>query len=155
MGWVTLTARKQSLRLAISDHQMRDIELSRSKRKMQRTSAYEIMLKQTAKSKELREIKETYNKVRDERPEDRTSDEYNDWYIEYQEAKEKYEADRLDISEIYDQEMAMLEEEKSEAEADIDQEQVTVEAQLEAMNAEFDVVKEQISKEIENSTIKL
>lgn len=155
MGWVTLTARKQSLRLAISDHQMRDIELSRKRRRMQRTSAYDIMVMQSNKSLELREIKNDYNEVRDARPEDRTSDEYNDWYMEYQEAKENYEAEKLDISETYDQEIAMLEQEKSDAEADIDQEQVTVEAQLEAMNAEFDVVKEQISKEIENSTIKL
>lgn len=155
MGWVTLTARKQSLRLAISDHQMRDIELSRKRRRMQRTSAYDIMVMQSNKSLELREIKNDYNEVRDARPEDRTSDEYNDWYMEYQEAKENYEAEKLDISETYDQEIAMLEQEKSDAEADIDQEQITVEAQLEAMNAEFDVVKEQISKEIENSTIKL
>ena len=57
MGWVTLTARKQSLRLAISDHQMRDIELSRKRRRMQRTSAYDIMVMQSNKSLELREIK--------------------------------------------------------------------------------------------------
>ena len=122
---------------------------------MQRTSAYEITVLQSNKSAELREIKSIFDEIKKDRPEDRTSDEYNEWYMDYQMAKEDYEAEKLDITEMYDDEIARLENEQSEMEADIDQEQVTVEAQLEAMNAEFDVVKEQISKEIQNSTIKL
>lgn len=155
MGWVTLTARKQSLRLAINGHEMRDIELSRQLRANQRTSAYDQSIMKNNKAVEMREIKNTLDEVKDQRPEDRDSEEYNEWYMEYQLAKEDYEAAKLEISELYDDQLASLESEQSDMEADLQQEQTTLEAQLEAMRAEFDVVKEQISKEIENSAIKL
>ena len=103
----------------------------------------------------MRTIKDAYDAVRDARPDDIQSDEYNTWYLEYQAAREDYEAEKLHFSEMYDDQLAMLEEECADKEAEIQQEQATVEAQLEAMNAEFDVVKEQISTEIEQSTIQL
>jgi len=155
MGWVTLAARKQSLRLAINSHEMRDIELSRQLRAAQRTSAFEQSIMKSNKAVELREIKNDLDEVKDNRPEDRDSEEYNEWYMEYQLAKEDYEAAKLEINELYDDQLASLEQEQSDMEADLQQEQTTIEAQLEAMRAEFDVVKEQISKEIENSAIKL
>ena len=155
MGWVTLAARKQSLRLAMSNLEMRDLQISRTLRSTQRTMAYEQSIIKNNKAVELRDIKETYEEVRDARPEDMQSEEYSEWYMEYQAAKEDYEAQRLEITEMYDDQLAMLEEEASDEEAMLQQEQTTVEAQLEAMQAEFDVVKEQISSEIEQSTIKL
>lgn len=155
MGWVTLTARKQSLRLAINSHEMRDIELSRSLRASERTGAYDESIMNNNKSVELRDIKNTLDEVKDARPEDRDSEEYNEWYMEYQLAKEDYEAARLEITELYDDELARLEEEHSDNEATIQQEQTTVEAQLEALREEYDVVKEQISQEIEESAIQL
>lgn len=155
MGWVTLAARKQSLRLAINGHQMRDIELSRKLRSDHRRSAYEQSIIKNNKAVELKGIKNDLDLIKDERPEDKDSEEYNDWYMEYQLAKEDYEADKLEITEMYEDQLARLEEEESDNEADVQQEQTTVEAQLEAMQSEFDVVKEQISKEIENSAIQL
>ena len=41
MGWVTLTARKQSLRLSISSYEMRDIEISRETRRSHRNYSYD------------------------------------------------------------------------------------------------------------------
>ena len=155
MGWVTLTARKQSLRLAMSNLEMRDLQISRTLRSAQRSSAYDQSIMKNNKSVELREIKSVYDEVKNDRPEDMQSEEYNEWYMEYQSAKEDYEAQRLEISEMYDDQLAMLEEEMADKEAELQQEQTTVEAQLEAMRAEFDVVKEQISSEIEQSAIQL
>ena len=155
MGWVTLSARKQSLRLAMSGLEMRDLELSRSTRSTQRSSAYEQSIIKNNKAVELRQIKDTLDEVKGERPEDKKSEEYSEWYMDYQQAREDYEAERVEITEMYDDQLAMLEEESADKEAEIQREQQTVEAQLEAMNAEFDVVKEQISNEIEQSTIQI
>ncbi len=155
MGWVTLAARKQSLRLAMSNLEMRDLQISRTLRSTQRTSAYEQSIIKNNKACDLKEIKDTYDEVKDARPEDMQSEEYSEWYMEYQSAKEDYEAQRLEITEMYEDQLAMLEEEAADQEAMLQQEQTTVEAQLEAMQAEYDVVKEQISKEIEESAIQL
>ena len=155
MGWVTLTARKLALRLAMSNLEMRDLQISRTLRSTHRQAAYDQSIIKNNKQSELRQIKDAYNEVRDARPEDMQSEEYNEWYMEYQTAREDYEAERLEITEMYDDQLAMLEEEIADKEADLQQEQTTVEAQLEAMQAEFDVVKEQISEEIKQSTIKL
>lgn len=155
MGWVTLTARKQSLRLAMSNLEMRDLQISRSLRSLQRESVYEQSLIKSNKNTELREIKNVFDEMKEDRPEDKQSAEYNEWYMDYELAKQEYEAEKLDINEMYDDELSRLEEETAEKEADFQREQTTVEAQLEAMQAEFDVVKEQISKEIEESAIQI
>ena len=155
MGWVTLTARKQALRLAMSSLEKRDIDISRQIRASHRQYSYDQSIFKNNKAYELREIKDTYDEVRDERPEDRESDEYNEWYQEYQFAKEDYEAAKYDINEMYEAELAMIEEESQDNEAMLQQEQATIESQLEAQQAEYDVVKEQISKEIEESAIKI
>lgn len=154
MGWVTLAARKQSLRFSMNGLEQRDLQLSRSTRSTQRSSAYEQSIIKSNKASELRQIKETLDAVKGERPE-MDSEEYNEWYMDYQSAREDYDAQRVEITEMYDDQLAMLEEESADKEAQIQQEQQTVEAQLEAMNAEFDVVKEQISKEIEQSAIQV
>lgn len=155
MGWVTLAARKQSLRLSLSNLEMRDLQISRTLRSSQRQYAYDQSISKNNKAVELREAKNIFDEIKDDRPEDKKSEEYNEWYMDYQLAKEDYEAEKLDISEIYDDELARLEEEASDQEAMLQQEQTTVEAQLEAMRAEFDVVKEQISSEIESSAIQI
>ena len=155
MGWVTLAARKQSLRLSMNSLEMRDLSLSRSTRSTQRTSAYEQSIIKNNKASELRDIKDVLDEIKSERPEDIKSDEYSEWYQEYTLAREDYEAERVEITEMYEDQLAMVEEECADKEAEIQQEQQTVEAQLEAMNAEFDVVKEQISQEIEQSTIQI
>ena len=155
MGWVTLTARKQSLRLAMSNLEMRDLQISRSLRSLQRESVYEQSIIKSNKNTELREIKNVFDEIKEDRPEDKKSDEYAEWSNDYALAKEEYEAEKLDINEMYDDELSRLEEETAEKEADFQREQTTVEAQLEAMQTEYDVVKEQISKEIEESAIQI
>jgi hypothetical protein len=155
MGWVTLAARKQSLRLAMSNLQMRDLELSRQLRSMHRSSSYEQSIIKNNRAADLKQIKDAYDKVRNARPESMDDPGYNDWYLEYQAAREDYEHQKMILSEEYDDKLKMLEEEVADKEADIQQEQTTVEAQLEAMKAEFDVVSEQISQEIEDSVIKI
>ena len=155
MGWVTLAARKQSLRLSMNSLELRDLSLSRSTRSTQRTAAYEQSIIKNNKASELRDIKDVLDEIKRERPEDIKSDEYGEWYQEYTLAREDYEAERVEITEMYEDQLAMVEEECADKEAEFQQEQQTVEAQLEAMNAEFDVVKEQISQEIEQSKIKI
>ena len=155
MGWVSLSLRKASLRMDISNLELRDIQISRTLRSTQRQMHYDQSIIKNNKAADLLEIKNTYDAIKDERPEDMQSDEYNEWYQKYTDAKEEYEYERLQITEMYDDQLAMLEEEASDKEAELQQEQTTVEAQLEAMRAEFDVVKEQISKDIESSVMHL
>ncbi len=56
---------------------------------------------------------------------------------------------------IYESELAMLEEEASDKETQLDMEQTEVEAQMEAISQEMQAVSEAVSTEIQNSTIKL
>ena len=155
MGWVSLSLRKLSLRSAISNLELRDIQISRTLRQTQRQLHYDQSIINNNKASELKEIKNIYDEVKDRRPEEMGTEEYNEWYMEYQDAREEYEYQKLEISEFYEAQLATLEEEAADKEAQLQQEQTTVEAQLEAMRAEFDVVKEQISADIENSVIQL
>ena len=155
MGWVTLTARKQSLRLAISSYEMREIEISRETRRSHRNYAYDQSIMKNNKQAELLAARESYFEIRDEKPEDRESDEYQDWLEEYNVAKEDYQAEQNDINNMYDSELEMLEQESQEEETLLQEEQTTLESQLEALRSEFDVVKEQISKEIEEAQFQL
>jgi len=154
MGWVSLSLRKASLRMDISNLELRDIQISRTLRQTQRQMHYDQSVIKNNKAAELLDIKSVYDEVKSRRK--GTDDpEYNEWYQEYMDAREEYEYQKLQITEMYDDQLAMLEEEASEKEADLQQEQTTVEAQLEAMQAEMDVVSEQISKDIEDSVMKL
>ena len=155
MGWVSLSLRKASLRMGISNLELRDIQISRTLRQTQRQMHYDQSVIKNNKAADLRAIKDVYDAVKQGKPQDMQSQEYSEWYQTYTEAKEEYDYERLQITEMYDDQLAMLEEEASDKEADLQQEQTTVETQLEAMRAEFDAVKEQISADIESSTMKL
>ncbi|MBQ8634710.1 hypothetical protein IJ425_00975 [bacterium] len=137
----------------ISNLELRDIQISRTLRQTQRQMHYDQSIIKNNKAADLLDIKETYDEVKSRRPEDMQSEEYAEWQQEYQDAQEEYQYEKLQITEMYDDQLAMLEEEASDKEAELQQEQTTVEAQLEAMRSEFDVVKEQISKDIESSVM--
>ena len=155
MGWVTLASRKQSLYLSSNHLELRDLSLSRSTRSTQRDSAYEQSIIKNNKSAELREIKDAYDDVRSERPEDMKSEEYSEWMTDYNMAREDYESQKNEINDYYEDQLANLEQESADKEAEIQQEQQTVEAQLEAVSAEIEAVEEQMTQEIEQSTIQV
>lgn len=155
MGWVSLSLRKASLRRDISNLELRDIQISRTIRQTERQMHYDQTIIKNNKSADIKEIKAVYDAAKDGKPKDISSTEYSEWYQAYSEAKEEYEYQKLQISELYDDQLEMLEEEASDKETDLQEEQTTVEAQLEAMRSEFDAVKEQISTDIQNSVINL
>ena len=153
MGWVSLSLRKLSLRANISNLELRDIQISRTLRQTQRQLSYEQSIMKNNRSGELRDIKEVYDEIKGDRPE-MDSEEYNEWYMEYQDAREQYEFEKNEIQTYYDDQLAMLEDEAADKEALLQEEQTTVEAQLEAARAELEAVSEQISADIESSAIK-
>jgi len=71
------------------------------------------------------------------------------------EAKLKFERDKMEAQNQMEDQLAMLEQEANDIETMYDQEQVEVEAQLEAISAEIEAVGEAISSQIQASTIKL
>ena len=152
MGWVSLSLRKLSLRANISNLELRDIQISRTLRQTQRNLSYEQSIMTNNRTGELRDIKAVYDEIKGDRPEI-DSDEYNEWYMDYQDAREQYEFEKNEIQQYYDDQLAMLEEEAADKEAMLQQEQTTVEAQLEAARAELEAVSEQISADIESSAI--
>ena len=153
MGWVSLSLRKLSLRANVSNLELRDIQISRTLRQTQRQLSYEQSIMKNNRSGELRDIKEVYDEIKGDRPE-MDSEEYNEWYMEYQDAREQYEFEKNEIQTYYDDQLAMLEDEAADKEALLQEEQTTVEAQLEAARAELEAVSEQISADIEDSAIK-
>jgi hypothetical protein len=153
MGWVSLSLRKLSLRANVSNLELRDIQISRTLRQTQRQLSYEQSIMKNDRAGQLRDIKEVYDAIKADRPEI-DSDEYNEWYMEYQDAREKYEFEKNEIQTYFDDQLAMLEDEAADKEALLQQEQTTVEAQLEAARAELEAVSEQISADIESSAIK-
>ena len=154
MGWVTLTLRKLTLRAEISSLELRDIQMSRQIRSVQRNLSYEQSVFNNNKKQELSAAKADYLEIRDNRPEV-GSDEYNEWQLEYSAAREDYEAQKQDINDYYDDIMNELEEAATDEETRLQEEQTTLEAQLEAMRSELETVSEQISSDIDSSKLNL
>ena len=155
MGWVSLTLRKLSLRESINSHELRDIQISRQMRSIHRALSYDQSVHTSAKKLELQEAKEAILDLRDRKPEDYGSNEYNEWYQEYTDAQTDYQEEKMNINEYYDEILNEIEEESTDEETILQEEQTSLEAQLESMRSEFDAVKEQISSDIENTTLKL
>ena len=150
MGWVSLTLRKLSLRSSIQSKELRDIQISRAVRANNRQLSSDQSVQN--RQDELNDAKSVYMEVRDDKP-DSDSPEYSEWMQTYNEAREDYEAQKLDINNYYDDILKELEEEATDRETNYQEEQTTLESELEAMRSEFDSVKEQISSDIEKSTI--
>ena len=154
MGWVTLTLRKLTLRAEINSLELRDIQMSRQIRSVQRNLSYEQSVFNNNKKQELSTAKAEYLEIRNNRPEI-GSDEYEQWKLDYSQAQEDYNAQKEDINSYYDDIMQELEEAASDEETRLQEEQTTLEAQLEAMRSELDVVSEQISSDIDSSKLNL
>ena len=166
MGWVTLTLRKKDLKNTISEYELRDIELSRETRSVQRQLAYDQSIFNADKTKELRAAKANYTAVKGDKvklPDDTTDKEamkayntaYEDWKTKYDMAKEDYEAKKVEIEDYYDSEMNEIEEEATDRENNIEQERTTIEAQLQAVRSELESVNDQIKSDIDSSKLTL
>jgi len=161
MGWVTLTLRKEALDINGNNLEMRDLQLSRNMRVIQKNLSYEQSVFNKSKKTELAKIKADYDKVKDARPVgsdgkiDTQSEEYATWQQEYATAKEEYESAKLEIENYWTDQNNSAEEESTDRENEIKDEQTTVEAQLESNKTELEVVKEQISTDIDQSKLDL
>ncbi len=155
MGWLTLQSRKQTLIAEIHDSELQCITLSRELRSRQRHTSYEQTILNNEKTQRLREIKSQYDAVKDERPEsaDMDSNEYKNWLKDYEDAKEDYEYEKLMINDEYDELLQELEEESTDKETEIQEQQATLEANLEAMRNELKALDDQISSDIESQTV--
>ncbi len=155
MGWVTLTLRKLTLRSEVNSLELRDLQMSRQIRGIQRNLSYEQSVYNKLKTQELNEAKKTYLEIRDgERP-SVSSSEYAEWQLKYSAANEDYQDQKQNINNYYDDILNELEEAATDEETRIQEEQTTVEAQLEAMRSEMESVGEQISSDIESSKLNL
>ncbi len=154
MSWVSLTMRKLNLRSSIEAKESRDLQISRAVRLNKRQLSADQSIQNRFKDEELNDAKMQYMDVRDDKPESDSPD-YNEWYQTYAEAKEDYEAQKLDINNYYDDILNELEEEATDIETRYQEEQTAIESELEALRSEFDTVKEQISSDIESSAIEL
>lgn len=155
MAWICLNLRKQSLLADINSTELRDLQLGRKRRAVHRNKSYDQSVINRSKKLELADAKEAYMALRESKPEDYGSDEYNEWYQSYTEAQEDFNFAKTEINDYYDMILQEMEEEAADEEAIIDEEQTYLEAELEAMTAELESVKERISKDIEQGTIKL
>ena len=75
--------------------------------------------------------------------------------LEYSNQSTEYEETKMNINDMYDQQLQDLEEETTMEENFLDMRQTEIEAQLEAITQELQAVKQQVSTDIQNSTIKL
>ena len=155
MGWVTLSLRKLSLRAEINALEMRDIQMSRQIRSIQKELSYEQSIFNKSKKEELFAAKQPYLDMREERPDGDDQQAYNEWSVEYSDAQRDYEERKQEINQYYDDMMQELEEEATDEETRLQEEQTVLEAQLEALRAEMETVSEQISSDIDSQKIKL
>lgn len=153
MGWVSLLLRKQTLRQSINEHQMQKIALSRQLRSYQRQSSFDETVFNNDKSQELRAAKEPLDALRKKRP-NVDSDEYKEWQQKYNDAKEKYESEKIDINDYYDGILNELEEEATDEETRITTEQDELQAQLDNMSQELEALSDAISTDIQNTALK-
>ena len=153
MGWISLSLRKQTLKAGIAQEQLRNLQISREIRSIQRQLSYSQSIYDLDKTNELNAAKDDFNAVKADRPDDINSDAYQEWRQEYDEAKMEYEEAKVEINDYYGDIYNELEQEAQDRQTALEQEQATVEAQMEAMQAELEAVQEQISTEIQNSAI--
>ena len=164
MGWVTLTLRKTELKRTHADYQKRLLDISREKRQMAREYHYEQTCVQNEQQAALRTLYSNYRIESDAVREqisglDSTQADYRQQYDNLQnklaQIKEDYELNKNTETTDWEDELAMIEEEANNAETILDQEQVQIEAQLQAISAEIDAVDGAIGDQISKSTIKL
>ncbi len=74
MSWITLSLRKQDLKLQANDLELQDISLGREERTIQRNMAYQKAVVEAEESAELHKIKEDYKNAKSQRPTKATID---------------------------------------------------------------------------------
>jgi len=153
MAWITLALRKQTLKAQVNELNYEDIQLSRKKRSVHRHLSYEQSIFNSQKKAELRDAKEEYLEIRDERP-DVDSEDYEEWKVEYAAAQEDYQSEKQDIEDYYDDLNEQTEQEAQDEEDFIDEQITRVETQRDAMNQELQAITDQVKTEIESSAIK-
>ena len=160
MGWITLALRQETLDIDCNNLELRDLQLTNELRMVEKNKSHDQSIFNKNKKAELAEIKAKYNKVKDSRPVgddgkiDTTSGEYATWQQEYALAKEEYEGGKLEIENYYSDINNENEEEATDKENEIKDEQIDVESQLESKKKESDVVKQQISTDIDWQKVK-
>lgn len=154
MSWISLALRKQALKAQINELNYEDIQLSRKKRSVHRHLSRDKAASNADMKSELSAIKSEYLEVRNSRPEDIKSDEYQEWAVKYNEAKEDYESRKADIQDYYDDYNEEIEAEAQDEEDYIDDEITRVEAQRDAMNSELQSITDSIKSQIESDAIK-
>ena len=93
MSWITLSLRKQDLKLQANDLELQDISLGREERTIQRNMAYQKAVIEAQEAADLQKIKEDYKKVKSQRPTKATIGNYI-YYFKTQEQYEKYVSER-------------------------------------------------------------
>ena len=154
MAWMVLALRKQSLKSSVNELTYEDIQLSRKVRSVHRHLSHEKSVYNADMKGELREIKSAYMQVRNARPADLKSDEYNQWKQEYADAQEDYQAAKQDIQDYYDDLNEEIETEAQDEEDALQDEITETETQRDAQSAELQAITDQIKTEIEGSAIK-
>lgn len=161
MGWITLADRTGFLEIEANNLELRDLQLSRERRLIQKNSSYQQSIFNKNKKNELAKAKSAYEKVKNERPVgddgkiDTSSDEYATWQQDYALAKETFEAAKLEIENFYSDKQSELEEETTDKENEIDDEKTDVESQLDSVKSEKETTKEQISTDISQTKLDL
>ena len=154
MAWMVLALRKQSLKSSVNELTYEDIQLSRKVRSVHRHLSHEKSVYNAAMKGELREVKSAYMEVRNARPADLKSDEYNQWKQEYADAQEDYQAAKQDIQDYYDDLNEEIETEAQDEEDALQDDITETETQRDAQSAELQAITDQIKTEIEGSAVK-
>ena len=97
MSWITLSLRKQDLKLQANDYELQDLSLGREERTIQRNMAYQKAVIEAQEAADLQKIKEDYKKVKSQRPTKATIGNYI-YYFKTQEQYEKYISERSNES---------------------------------------------------------
>ena len=168
MGWVVLSLRKKELQRTHADLQMRELQIGRESRQLARQKMYEQSVIQADQNEETRNFRTDYNQkvkdlrgqISDLRNDEKTNDADNSADIaklqqELSDAQLDFQQDTNETKSFFETELALLEEEVNDIETQYEQEKVEVEAQMQAVAQELQVVSDAISNAIQQSVIKL
>lgn len=153
MGFGTLLMGSKEERYNVNFGNLNIMQLSRQKTNNSKHLSYEQTIFNNDKAQELREAKEPLDALRKERP-SVDSEEYREWQQKYNDAKEDYEAQKVDINDFYDGINNELEEESTDEETRITTSQDQIQAYVEYASQMQQAEAQGISSDIQNSTPK-
>lgn len=153
MGFGTLLMGSKEERYNVNFGNLNVMQLSRQKTNNSKHLSYEQTIFNNDKSQELREAKEPLDSLRKDRP-PVDSDEYKEWQQNYNDAKEDYEAQKVDINDYYDGIMNELEEESTDEETRITTNSDQIQAYVEYASQMQQSEAQGVSSDIQNSTPK-